>query len=93
MECTCHTEAYDGVLIWKTRDGIPIVEGLRAWDHNLDRVIVKIAGTKADPDDAYHKFWDGWFEPVHADGPYAGKRSSIMDGWRLVVRHPNGELA
>lgn len=105
--CPQHQRTRDGFFVWRTFDkpmtlgtgeisnahGVPIVEGLRCWNNDLQRVIVKIAGTHADPASEFHEFWNGWFDTVVVDGERAGQTREF-DCWRLRTRHPvTGEAA
>lgn len=83
IPCDCHKMSGTGFPVWTTIDRYPVIDGMRAWDYDLEPVTVKIAGTHADPANEFHKYWDGWFD-VTTDG---GKRKP-MNAERLWVRHP-----
>lgn len=84
IPCDCHTTSATGFPVWKTLDGYPVTDGMRAWDYDLEPVTVKIAGEfGADPASEFHKYWDGWFTVINDAG-----RRKPMNAERLWVRHP-----
>jgi len=63
-----------------TIDGHKVTKGMRVWDYDLNRAIV---GEEK-------PYSPGWFEMTTPEG----KRSSMMNGSRMWVRHPmTGERA
>jgi hypothetical protein len=64
----------------RTADGVPIVDGLRVWDYNLDRGVVDLSNARRM---VQYVPSDGWFD-VRLDG--GGK--SLMNAERVVTRHP-----
>jgi hypothetical protein len=78
-----------GDIRYRTANGAPIVDGMRAFNNNLDVTIVRVT-RGAVPGSEFHASWDGWFECESV----TGERMPIMDGERLTTRHPfTGERA
>jgi hypothetical protein len=67
-----------------TADGVEITEGLAVWNYDLRLSTVRIAGTWADPENEFHKYWDGWFDMQSV----TGERMSSMNGERMSTVHP-----
>lgn len=63
---------------YRTVDGVTIVDGLRAWDYDGERVTVVVAGTWAEPSNQFHEYWRGMFTVKTDDG-----RDKLMDATRL----------
>jgi hypothetical protein len=82
IPCDCHTTSATGFPVWTTIDRQPVIDGLRAWDYDLEPVTVRIEN-HADPASEFHQYWDGWFD-VYTD---AGRRKP-MNAERLWVLHP-----
>lgn len=67
-----------------TADGVALVEGLRVWDNNLERVIVRLTGS-------WVEYGRLWFDTSKAD---SGLPSHFMSNDRVTTRHPfTGEQA
>lgn len=64
----------------RTADGVPIVDGMRVWDYDLNRGTVDLSNARWML--AYGPF-SGWFD-VRLDN---GGRS-LMNAERVAVRHP-----
>lgn len=65
----------------RTADGVPIVDGMRVWDYNLDRGVVDLSEGRRRI--GYGLPFTGWFD-VRLDG---GGRSWV-DASRVATRHP-----
>lgn len=68
-----------------TADRVEIKDGLIVWDYDLKLSQVKVEGTRADPTDENHEWWDGWFD---MRDPTTGDRMSVMNGERMTTVHP-----
>jgi hypothetical protein len=68
----------------RTADGVPIVDGMRVWDNNVERVIVRLAGS-------WEEYGRLWFDTSNAA---TGLQSHVMSNDRVATRHPRtGEEA
>ena len=67
--------------IHRTADGVEIIDDLLVWDYDMDLSRVSLAETTG-MDSAWG--FDGWFTLRTVDG---GRRK-LMNGERMVTRHP-----
>lgn len=59
-----------------TADGVKIIEGLRVWDHDLNKGVIDLEGIDS-------RYWDGWFHVKTDDG-----ERPLVNSERVFTRNP-----